>query len=189
MIRGDEDWTQGYNIHHLQAEWYETKKAEKVDVQTFTYHAPNEEEHGTPYEGDKDDLIHRLLWPEYWPQERLDAFLKENGALAYSFEMLNKPMSEGDKVFRDADWLRYATFENGQIFREGYPRTLWINERLLTHVTAIDPAFGGKDYGAVITGAIFNDDFFCREAWWARGAGIRTDQVTKAIEQAERWGS
>lgn len=189
MIRGDEDWTRRYNVHHLQAEWYEDDDANKVDVQTFTFHAPGEEIHGTPYEGVKDDLIHRLLWASYWPMERLQAFLEENGALAYSFEMLNKPMSEGDKVFRDPDWLRYATFDGDYIFRDGHDRSDWINSNLLTHVTAIDPAFGGKDYGAVITIGIFNHDFFVREVWWARGEGIRTEQVSKAIEQAEHWNS
>ena len=189
LIRGDEDWTQSYNVHHLQAEWYEDENGHKVDVQTFTFHAPGEERHGTPFEGDKDDLKHRLLWEAYWPMERLTAFLKENGALAYSFEMLNKPMSEGDKVFRDPDWLRFATFEGDYIFRDGFPRSDWINSNLLTHVTAIDPAFGGKDYGAVITLAVFNHDFFVREVWWARGEGIRTEQVAKAIDQATRWNS
>jgi phage terminase large subunit-like protein len=190
MIRGDEDWTQRYNVHHIQAEWFEDPASGmKVDVQTFTFHAPGDELHGTPYEGDKDALIHRLLWPAYWPQERLDAFLQENGALAYSFEMLNKPMSEGDKVFRDPDWLRFARFEGDYIFRDGFAQTDWINANLLTHVTAIDPAFGGKDYGAVITIGIFQHDYFVREVWWARGEGIRTEQVAKAIDQATRWNS
>lgn len=189
LIRGDEDWTARYNVHHLQAEWYETDEGHKVDVQSFTYHAPGTELHGQPYEGDTEALHHRLLWDAYWPQERLDAFLQENGALAYSFEMLNKPMSEGDKVFRDPDWLRYAQFEGDYIFRDGHPRTDWVNSNLLTHVTAIDPAFGGKDYGAVVTVGIFNHDFYVREAWWARGDGIRTEQVTRAIEQAEKWNS
>lgn len=190
LIRGDEDWTGGYNVHHLQAEWYEDPETgHKVDVQTFTYHAPGEDIHGSPYEGDKDKLVHKLLWPDYWPQARLDAFLAENGALAYSFEMLNKPMSEGDKVFRDPDWLRFARFEGDYIFRDGYSESDWINSNLLTYVTAIDPAFGGKDYSAVITVGIFQHDFFVREVWWARGAGIRTEQVEKAIDQATRWNS
>lgn len=64
-----------------------------------------------------------------------------------------------------------------------------MNARLLTHVTAIDPAFGGKDYAAVVTVAVLNHEFIVREAWWARGEGIRTEQVERAIKQAEKWDS
>lgn len=183
LIRGDEDWTQNYNVHHLQAEWYEAPDGRRVDVVTMTF------DDGRPFEGTKDELVHRLLWPAYWPIERLEAFKKENGQLAYSFEMLNKPMAEGDKVFRDPDWLKFAVFEGDFIFREDKSRNDWINSRLISYVTAIDPSFGGKDYAAVVTVAVFNHDFFVREAWWARGEGIRTEQVEQAIKQAERWGS
>lgn len=194
MIRGDEDWTKKWRIQHLQAEWWEAPDGRRVDVATLTYHEPQAEYHGTPYAGGTDEnpldgLVKRLLWPEYWPQERLDAFKAEFGALAYSFEMLNKPMSEGDKVFRDPDWLKFASFEGDYIFREGVPRDDWINANLLTYITAIDPAFGGKDYAAVVTVGFFQHDFFVREAWWARGQGIRTEQVEQAVKQAEKWGS
>ena len=183
LIRGDEDWTQQYEVHHLQAEWWEDPEGNRVDVVTHTY------DDGRAYTGPPDALTHRLLWPAYWPKERLDAFKFENGSLAYSFEMLNKPMSEGDKVFSDPDWLKWATFEGDYIFREDHDRGKWMNARLLTHVTAIDPAFGGKDYAAVVTVAVINHEFFVREAWWARGEGIRTEQVERAIKQAEKWDS
>lgn len=184
LIRGDEDWTQQWNVHHLQAEWYADPEGEKVDAQTLTYIKT-----GNPCEYERDELTHHLLWPEYWPQERLDAFQEENGALAYAFEMLNKPMSEGDKVFKESEWLKFATFENGSIFREGHDRDDWINERLLTHVTFIDPAFGGKDYGAIVTVGFFQHDYFVREAAWMRGDGVRVSQVEEAIRQAEHWNS
>lgn len=190
LIRGDEDWTRQWTVHHLQAEWYEDPAGDRnhppgsrVDVQTLTY------DDGSAYDGEREDLVHRLLWPAYWPQARLDAFKKENGALAYSFEMLNKPMAEGDKVFRDPAWLKWATFEGNYIFREDKTRDEWMNERLLTYVTFIDPAFGGRDYAAVVTLGVFQHDFFVREAWWQRGTGIRTAQVTEAVRQAETWKS
>lgn len=188
LIRGDEDWTQTYTVRHLQAEWYEDVDGERVDVQTITY------DDGKPYTGGTDEdplanLEHLLLWPEYWPQERLDAFKKENGELAYSFEMLNKPMAEGDKVFRDPDWLKWCTFEGNAIYREGHDRNDWMNANFLTYVTFIDPAFGGKDYAAVVTVGVFQHDFFVREAWWERGVGIRIAQVTETVRQAEFWGS
>jgi phage terminase large subunit-like protein len=129
------------------------------------------------------------LWAAYWPVERLEGFKEENGALAYSFEMLNKPMAEGDKVFRDPEWLKFCTFENNMVFRGDKPRDDWINEALLVHVTAIDPAYGGKDYAAVVTVAVFNHDFFIREAWWQKGEGIRQAMVTETIRQAEYWNS
>lgn len=188
MIRGDEDWTRGYNVHHLQAEWYEDPVGDeehppgsRVDSATLTY------DDGKAYEGETDDLDHRLLWEAYWPLPRLEAFKKENGILAYSFEMLNKPMAEGDKVFRDPEWLKWVEIEGDFIYREDHARSDWINGKFLTHVTAIDPSFGGKDYAAVVTVAVFEHDFFVREAWWQRGEGIRTAQVTEAVRQAEYW--
>ena len=184
LIRGDEDWTQGWNVHHLQAEWYADPDGRKVDAQTLTYI-----DNGDPCPFDADDLEHHLLWPEYWPMERLTAFQEENGMLAYAFEMLNKPMADGDKVFSDPEWLRFAEIRDNAVFRDGHDREDWINERLLTHVTFIDPAFGGKDYGAVVTIGFFQHDYFVRDAWWARGDGIRVDQVDAAIAQAEKWNS
>ena len=190
MIRQDEDWTQSFNIRHLQAEWYETPDGDRVDVATMTHHCPEDKNlHGRPYEGELDILEHKLLWPEYWPQERLDAFRKENGILAYSYEMLNKPRSEGDKVFSDPEWLKWATFEGNTVYFEDRPRGDWLNARFLVHVTYLDPAFGGKDYAAVVTVAVFQHDIIVREAWWQRGAGIRTAQVNEAIRQAEYWDS
>jgi hypothetical protein len=183
LIRGDEDWTQGWNVHHLQAEWFEFE-GRKVDVQSLIYL-----DNGEAFEGDLDALSHHLLWEAYWPLERLIAFKEENGSLAYSFEMLNRPMGEGDKVFAESDWLKFATIENGRIHREDKERDDWINELLLRYITFIDPAFGGKDYAAVVTVGVFMHDFFVREAWWARGEGIRTSQVEEAVRQAEHWGS
>lgn len=190
MIRADEDWTQNWNIRHLQAEWLETTEGVRVDVSTMTYHDPADKEiHGRPFEGNKDDLVHKLLWPEYWPQERLDAFKAENGVLAYSYEMLNKPRSEGDKVFQDPDWLQWCQFEGNHVFFDDRPRSDWLNAKFLVHVTYLDPSFGGKDYSAVVTVAVFQHDIIVREAWWQRGAGIRTAQVTESIRQAEYWES
>lgn len=190
MIRADEDWTQNWNIRHLQAEWLETTEGVRVDVSTMTYHDPADKEiHGRPFEGDKADLVHKLLWPEYWPQERLDAFKAENGILAYSYEMLNKPRSEGDKVFQDPDWLQWCQFEGNHVFFDDRPRSDWLNAKFLVHVTYLDPSFGGKDYSAVVTVAVFQHDIIVREAWWQRGAGIRTAQVNESIRQAEYWES
>jgi phage terminase large subunit-like protein len=189
MIRGDEDWTANWNVHHLQAEWYEAPDGRRVDVDTLTFHEPGTDYHGTAYDGETDALKHCLLWPEYWPKERLEAFLQENGALAYSFEMLNKPRAEGQKVFRDPDWLKWADFEGNHIFRHDKGRDDWINTALLVHVTAIDPAFGGKDYAAVVTVGVFQHDFFVREAWWYKKDDVRTAMVDEAIRQAEYWKS
>ena len=184
LIRGDEDWTHLWKVHHLQAEWYEDPEGRHVDAGSLTYL-----DNGNPVDYEQDELVHKLLWPDYWPMERLMAFKEENGALAYSFEMLNKPMSEGEKVFRDPEWLRFARFENGSIFRDGHDVGDWINETLLRHVTFIDPSFGGKDYSAIVTVGIFGQDIFVREARWFRGEGVRVDQVEEAVRQAEWWGS
>ena len=183
MIRGDEDWTQHWAVHHLQAEWLEAPDGRRVDVATLTH------DDGTGYEGETEDLEHRLLWADYWPLERLEAFKAGNGVLAYSFEMLNKSMAEGDKVFRDPDWLKYATFEGDFVYRDDKPRGEWMNSKFFTHVTAIDPAFGGKDYAAVVTVAIFNHDFFVREAWWYKRENVRTEMVAETVRQAEYWNS
>lgn len=184
LIRKDEDWTQQWNVYHMQAEWYSDPDGRKVDAIAGTYI-----DNGDPCPIDQKDLEHHLLWPEYWPAERLAAFLEENGALAYSFEMLNKPMSEGDKVFREPEWLRFATFEGDLIHRDGHGADDWIAERLLTYVTFIDPAFGGKDYAAIVTVGFFQHDFFVREAVWMRGDGVRVSQVEETIRQAEKWKS
>lgn len=189
LIRRDEDWTQRWRVHHLQAEWLETADGRRVDVDTLTYHAPGTDTHGSAYEGDAESLVHRLLWEAYWPMERLEAFKAENGALAYSFEMLNKPRAEGQKVFRDPDWLKWAEIEGGQIFRLDKDRNDWINEALLVHVTAIDPAFGGKDYAAVVTVAVFQHDFIVREAWWYKRDDVREKMVDETVRQADYWNS
>lgn len=191
MIRADEDWTRNWHIRHLQAEWYENKEeGARVDVSSLTYHDPADKEmHGKPFTGELEDLEHRLLWESYWPMARLEAFKRDHGVIAYSFEMLNKPRSEGDKVFADPEWLKWARFEGDFIFRDGYSRSDWMNRKLLTFVTYLDPAFGGKDYAAVVTVGVFQHDFFVVDAWWSRGAGIRTAQVTEAIEQADKWGA
>lgn len=184
LIEGVEDWTQKWSVHHLQAEWLEDADGRKIDVYDFTY-----ADDGSPFAGDRDKLTHHLLWPQYWPIERLEAFKADNGRLAYSFEMLNRPMADGDKVFKDPDWLKSAEFINGQIYRADKDRGDWINERLLTHVTAIDPAFGGKDYAAVVTVGVFQHDFFVREAWWYKRDDVRTVMVDEAVRQAEYWNS
>ena len=184
LIRGDEDWTRKWNVHHMQAEWYEDPEGKKVDPQSLTYITT-----GDPCEYEADDLVHKLLWEDYWPMERLQAFKDENGELAYSFEMLNKPMSEGDKVFRDPDWLRFVTFKDGRAYRETYTLDDWIREDLIRNVTFIDPSFGGKDYSAVVTVGVFGQDFFVREAKWFRGQGVRVDQVEEVVAQAKAWNS
>ena len=189
LIRRDEDWTQNWTVRHLQAEWYEASDGTRVDADTLAVHAPGEPRHGAAFEGDLDQLHHRLLWSDYWPQERLDAFREENGRLAYSYEMLNKPLDDREKVFRDADWLKWATVEQGSVFLDQNNRDRWISERLLTHVTAIDPAFGGKDYAAVVTVGVFQHDFVVRETWWYRRDDVRTQMVAETVRQAEDWNS
>lgn len=183
LIRGDEDWTQEWVVNHRQAEWFEDPEGRRVDVATLTY------DDGRPCEYGAEDLTHRLLWPTYWPVSRLEAFKKANGILAYSYEMLNRPRDEGDKVFRDPDWLKWFSVEGDFVFRDDKSRADWINANLLYYVTAIDPAFGGKDYAAVVTVAVFQHDFFVREAYWSRGAGIREAMVREAVRQAEFWKS
>lgn len=176
MMRRDEDWTRSWNVRHYEAEWY-------TDPETGVVVGPDD-----PYEGDRDELIHHLLWPEYWPQERIDGFREEYGELVYMFELRNRPMSDSEKMFRK-DWEGYFHIENTFLFRHDRLKDDWINTALLTHVTAIDPAFGGKDFAAVVTVAVFNNDFFVREAWWKRGEGIRTSQVKEAVRQAEKYDS
>lgn len=176
LMRRDEDWTRSWNTRHYEAEWDEDPETGKVI-------GPDD-----PYEGDRDALVHKLLWPEYWPQERIDGFREEYGELPYMFELRNRPMSEGEKMFRE-EWERYYHIENEFLFRHELTADDWINTALLTHVTAIDPSFGGKDFAAVVTVAVFNNDFFVREAWWKRGEGIRTAQVREAVRQAEKYDS
>lgn len=175
LIRAEEDWVQAWDFQHLQAEWWEDDEGRKVDM-----HAS-----GAP---DPATLSHRLLWPEYWPLGRLEAFRQENGSIAYSYEMMNMPLGEGEKMFHP-DNLRFVTIRDHMVLRSDKPRDDWINDRLLTHVTAIDPAFGGRDYAAVVTVAVFQHDFFVREGWWDKGDGVRTAQVQEAARQAAFWGS
>lgn len=175
LIRGEEDWTRSYNVKHLEIEWDEDENGERIDPTM-------------PFNGDRNKITHHLLWEEFWPQERIDAFKEEFGLLAYMFELRNRPMAEGQKMFQE-DWLKWATIKDGYIFRSDKPRDDWINEALVTHVTAIDPAFGGKDYAAVCTVAVFNHDFFVREIWWYRKEDVRTAQVNEAVRQSEAWNS
>jgi phage terminase large subunit-like protein len=175
MIRKDEDWTRPWNVVHLEAEWDELPDGTRIDPTM-------------PIAYDPDDVIHRLLWPDYWPQERIDGFRAEYGELAYMFELRNRPMSEGQKMFR-GPWLKWFDVDDHFLFRDDHNKDEWINSALLTHVTAIDPAFGGKDYAAVVTVAVFNHDFFIREAYWYRKEDVRTAQVEEAVRQAEYWNS
>lgn len=176
MMRRDEDWTRSWTVNHYEAEW-------DTDPETGDVIGPDD-----PYEGDRDGLDHHLLWPDYWPQARIDGFREEYGELVYMFELRNRPMSAGEKMFR-SEWMKYFHIEAPYLFRHELTPDEWINTSLLTHVTAIDPAFGGKDFAAVVTVAVFNNDFFVREAWWKRGEGIRTDQVREAVRQAEAYDS
>lgn len=196
LIRGHEDWTRSWRVHHLQAEWYEDADGRKIDVLDLTYLGPDAEagiKRGDLYtDGTEQDpaqgLTHHLLWPEYWPQERIKGFMQEFGLLAYAFELLNKPMSDSLKPFR-MDNMRNVVIADGKVMREGYPESDWINTMLLKHVTFIDPAFGGKDYAAVVTVAIFGQDSFVREAWWYRQKDVRTKMVEEAVRQAQAWKS
>lgn len=196
MIRQHEDWTRNWTVHHLQAEWFEDADGRKIDVLDLTYltnDAAADIKRGDVFlSGNQDDpregLEHKLLWPEYWPQERIEGFKQEFGLLAYAFELLNKPMTDSLKPFK-MDNMRNVTFEGGKILREGYGPNEWVNERLLKHVTVIDPAFGGKDYAAVVTVAVFGSDSYCREAWWYRKADVRSAMVKEAVRQAEHYGS
>lgn len=196
LIKQQEDWTLHWTVHHLQAEWYETDKGDKVDVLDLTYlhdGAKDEVRRGDVYKSpDEDDryagLEHKLLWEAYWGKERLDGFRAEFGFIAYSYEMLNKPANEGVKPF-PADNLLWCRIEGGRVHRDGYDEDDWINERILKHVTFIDPAFGGRDYAAVVTVAVFGQDSFVREAWWERKGNIRSDMVRETVRQAEYWNS
>jgi len=196
MIKAEEDWTRNWNVHHLQAEWHEDEQGRKVDVLDLSYLEPdieNDLRRGDIYTGGTDDdpragLTHHLLWPEYWPKERIDGFKEEFGLLAYSFELLNKPMSDALKPFKMSDMLS-ARIEGHRLHRDGYPLDDWINVALLKYITFIDPAFGGKDYAAVVTVGIFGQDTFCVEAWWYRKSDVRTLMVTEAVRQAEKYDS
>ena len=194
LIKKEEDWTQQWNVHHLQAEWYEDEHGCKVDALDNTYLVTNEHhDRGDLYEsGDDSDvragLTHKLLWEAYWPKERLQGFYLEFGYVAYSFEMLNKPANEGFKPFPEAN-LKWARFENGRVLREDHPEGDWMLQRLLRYVTVIDPAFGGRDYAAVVTVGVFGADTFVVEAWWERKGNIRADMVKETVRQSQYWGS
>ncbi len=194
MIQGKEDWTRNWNVHHLQAEWYEDAEGHRVDVLDNTYVDAHEGiQRGDIYRGGTEDdikagLTHHLLWPEYWPQERIDGFKEEFGLLAYSFELLNKPMSDTLKPFKMSD-MPGTRIIGHKVHREGYPIDDWISRMLLKYVTVIDPAFGGKDYAAVVTVGIFGADTFAVEAWWYRESDVRTAMVKEAVRQADAWDS
>ncbi len=201
MIRKQEDWTRQWAVHHLQAEWHEDTEGRHVDVLDLTYvqaHPMTGDmvqpiKRGDVYTGGTDEdnkagLTHHLLWPEYWPQARIDGFKVEFGLLAYSFELLNKPMSDTLKPFAMSDMLP-VVISGHKVKRGGYPDDDWINILLLKHITFIDPAFGGKDYAAVVTVGVFGPDSFVREAWWYRLADVRTEMVKEAVRQAEHYDS
>lgn len=196
LIQGDEDWTRSWDVEHLAAEWYTDEEGRRVDVLDLTYLDPDKDatiKRGDIYTGGTEDdprqgLTHHLLWEAYWPQERIDGFKLEFGLLAYSFELLNKPMNDALKPFKMHDMMP-ARIVGRKVFRHGYPEDDWINVAVLTHVTVIDPAFGGKDYAAVVTVGIFGQDSFVREAWWYRLSDVRTKMVEEAVRQAEQYDS
>lgn len=196
LIQKQEDWTRGWNVEHLAAEWFTDEVGRRVDVLDLTYLDPDKDatiKRGDIYTGGSDDdpkagLEHHLLWEAYWPQERIDGFKLEFGLLAYAFELLNKPMSDALKPFKMSD-LQTCRVVGRKLLRAGFPEEDWINVAVLTHVTVIDPAFGGKDYAAVVTVAIFGQDSFVREAWWYRQSDVRTEMVKEAVRQAEEYGS
>ena len=194
LIKQEEDWTANWNVQHLQAEWYEDSEERKVDALDLSYlHHHEDIKRGDLYDsGDDADpragLTKKLLWPEYWPQERIDGFREEFGYVSYSFEMLNKPANEGNKPF-PLENLHFCRFEGGRIYRDGHSEDDWINEKVLRFVTVIDPAFGGRDYAAVVTVAVFNQDAFVVEAWWERRGNIRSEMVKETVRQSEFYGS
>lgn len=196
LIQGAEDWTYQWHVQHLAAEWYEDSEGRKIDALDLAYihHYPEADiKRGDVYEGGtetdpKAGLTHHLLWPDYWPLERIRGFREEFGLVAYCFEMLNKPANEGIKPFPEHR-LHWCRIEDGRVYRDGHPEGDWINERVLQHVTLIDPAFGGKDYAAVVTVAVFAQDSFVREAWWERKGNIRSDMVKETVRQAEYYKS
>jgi len=196
LIQRDEDWTKKWDVEHLAAEWFTDEEGRRVDVLDLTYLDPHKDasiKRGDIYQGGTDEdpkagLVHHLLWEEYWPQARIDGFREEFGLLAYAFELLNKPMSDSLKPFKMSDMLG-CRIVGRKLYRQGFPEDDWINTAVLTHVTFIDPAFGGKDYGAVVTVGIFGQDSFCREAWWYRLSDVRTKQVQEAVRQANEYGS
>ena len=196
LIKREEDWTRSWKVQHLAAEWFTDEAGRRVDVLDLTYLDPDLDatiKRGDIYTGGTDEdpkagLEHHLLWEAYWPQARIDGFREEFGLLAYAFELLNKPMSDGLKPFAMSDMLA-CRIVGRKLLRGGFPESDWINTAVLQHVTVIDPAFGGKDYAAVVTVAIFGADSFTREAWWYRQADVRTKMVQEAVRQAEHYGS
>lgn len=172
LIRQEEDWTKPWTVRRLEIEWDTRPDGSVVDPTL-------------PYDGDPDELTHHLLWPGFWPQERIDAYKAEFGIISYMYELRNRPLSDAHKVFQ-RETLKWCTIEDNWVKPEDGTH---IREPLVTHVTALDPAFGGKDYAAVVTVAVFNHDFFVREAWWDRGEHIRTEQVEEARRQAEHYHS
>lgn len=173
MIRQQEDWTLPWTVRRLEIEW-ETDSAGKIIDPTL------------PYDGN-DVLTHHLLWPGMWPTERIEAYKLEFGIISYMYELRNRPLSDAHKVFNQ-DTLLWCKIEENWVKPETSPND-HIREHLIVHVTALDPAFGGKDYAAVVTVAVFNHDFFVREAWWDRGENVRTAQVDEAKRQAEHYNS
>lgn len=174
LIRQEEDWTLPWNVRRLEIEWDTDAEGKVIDPTS-----------GAAIEG-AEGLTHHLLWPEFWPQERIDAYKAEFGIISYMYELRNRPLSDTHKIFQ-RDTLRWCTIEDNWVKLEDSSTN--IRESLITHVTALDPAFGGKDYAAVVTVAIFNHEIFVREAWWERGEGIRISQVDEARRQAEYYNS
>ena len=196
LIKQEEDWTANWHVQHLQAEWYEDSEGRKIDALDLSYlhhHDDDGIKRGDVYDSGNDadpfdGLEHKLLWAEYWPKARIQGFREEFGYVSYSFEMLNKPANEGNKPF-PIENLPFCRFEGGRVYRDGHPDDDWITDRILRYVTVIDPAFGGRDYAAVVTVGVFNQDAFVVEAWWERKGNIRSEMVKETVRQAEFWGS
>jgi len=175
LIRNQEDWTKPWTVRRLEAEWDTGPDGVVIDPTV-------------PHDFDEDELTHHVLWPGLWPQARIDNYRAEFGEISYMYELRNRPMSDAHKAF-NRETLKLCTFEDGWCKPQDSSPAEWIREELLTHVTALDPAFGGKDYAAVVTVAAFNNDYFIREAWWERGESIRVSQVSEARRQAEFYKS
>lgn len=85
--------------------------------------AGDEEPHGTP------------LWPERYSWEELKRIQENIGSIAYAIEFLSRPMSDEDRLFKQA-WIK-------RVRAEDIPRSLVMFE-------GVDPATGAHDMSAVV---------------------------------------
>jgi len=83
------------------------------------------------------------LNPYLWSLEDLERKKQEIGSIAFSYEFLNEPLSEEDRLFRE-EWIVY------------YEKDELINKKLEI-IMGIDPALGSGDYSAIVV--VAKDDY------------------------------